>query len=345
MVAASTLFLKRPNTSSSTTAAVAAVAAPAKIVLLTDSEVAAMREHNEEAAEKAVHNSKKRKKNMKSSEKLSRKAAKIAEKIPTGKGSEEAHHENFDEIFPDSDKEDNNGNNNRLNAEMAAKNFDDDIFPDSDKEDNNGNNRLNAEMAAENLQSKEVVIEGTDGGEMETTVVRESVVYHTYDDKLSIFVVDENTSLEDLVAQFTASAEVETQLYADAHNKLVQYVTSYIYAAVIVKQRLHEEAVNEREKKKKNLLGQKNQGVAAPELAKIRNEESLVEENSKMPLMKILDEIVKESKPQLSLTFTRYFGQYAIRVDNERCVLFLHWLFASVGIYSSHQKRWLLYAK
>jgi hypothetical protein len=67
---------------------------------------------------------------------------------------------------------------------------------------------------------------------------------------------------------------------------MVHYVTSYIYAAVIVKQREHEEALIEREKNKKRLL---TQGAAvAVAVAKVGNEEFLIDENGKMPLMKIL---------------------------------------------------------
>jgi hypothetical protein len=155
---------------------------------------------------------------------------------------------------------------------------------DSGEENMRGNDKLNAELNAEE------VIEGTaaGGGEMESAgdgvVVLESVPYLTYDDKLSIFVVGEKTTMADLNAQFAKGVEMPAQVLAEAHNTMVHYVTSYIYAAVIVKQREHEEALIEREKNKKRLLTQ----GAAVAVAKVGNEEFLIDENGKMPLMKIL---------------------------------------------------------
>jgi hypothetical protein len=166
---------------------------------------------------------------------------------------------------------------------------DDDDHPsfatDSDEENMRGNDKRNAELNAEELIKGTAVV---GGGEMETAggggVVLESVHYLTYDDKLSVFVVGEKTTMADLNAQFATGVEMPAQVLAEAHNTMVHYVTSYIYAAVIVKQREHEEALIEREKNKKRLLTQ----GAAVAVAKVGNEEFLIDENGKMPLMKIL---------------------------------------------------------
>jgi hypothetical protein len=285
----------------STAAASTSPAAPAavgKIVLLPGSEGAEALLENKrllEAETKRINrefNSKKRK--LASSTitiEKSRKAQKVGEKRKppsstttgitigtsrkaakedTKKKLPESIEERINEVRGDDEEEENDSSN--LDEEDV-----------SDEDNMRGNNRLNAELNAE-----DVIDEGTaGGGQMETAgggVVTKSVVYNTYDDKQSVFVVSEITTMADLKSQFRTGVEVPAGKYAEARNILVHYVTSYFYAAVIVKQREHEEVVIDREKNKKRLLT-KGTEVAVAEKSLI------IEENCKMPLMKILDVI------------------------------------------------------
>ena len=100
-----------------------------------------------------------------------------------------------------------------------------------------------------------------------------SIVYRKHDDSKSKFEVGKTTTFEQLQDILMQNSEEYSEANAAAHNEFVSFITSFFLGAVIVKQRDYEDE------------------LAKGNSAALR----LVNENGKMPLLKFLKEISKQS--------------------------------------------------
>jgi hypothetical protein len=100
-----------------------------------------------------------------------------------------------------------------------------------------------------------------------------SIVYLKHDDSNSKFEVGKTTTFEELEEILIQYSDGYSEAHAVAHNQFVNFITSFFFGAVILKQREYEIEV-------------------ARNSAATRR---LIKENGKMPLLKFLKEISKQS--------------------------------------------------